>query len=211
MFTGMIEEVGTIISLSPLSDGLELTTRSENLCQKLRPGDSVSIDGVCQTVVMVQKDTFSVQAVGETLTKSTLGNFIQGRKVNLETSLTLETPLGGHLVQGHVQGVGKILKWLKRGENYILEISIPDPLMKYCVVEGSIAIDGISLTIAKLFENSIEISIIPFTVKHTTLHDRRVGDHVNIETDIIARYVERFLPSMKNAGVSWEKLRNWGY
>ena len=211
MFTGIIEELGTITSLSPLSDGLEMTIRSENLSQKLRPGDSVSIDGACQTVVLVQKHTFSIQAVGETLTKSTLGNFKPGREVNLETSITLETPLGGHIVQGHVQGVGKILKWLKRGENYALEISIPDPLMKYCVVEGSIAIDGISLTIAELHENSIGISIIPFTVKQTTLRNRRIGDTVNIETDIIARYVERFLPHMKNTGVSWEKLRNWGY
>jgi len=211
MFTGIIEEVGTITSISPLNDGLELTVRSENLTNKLRPGDSVSIDGACQTVIRVVQDAFTFQAVGETLTKSTLGQFKQGRPVNLETSLTLETPLGGHMVQGHVQGMAKILKWQKRGENYFLEISIPDHLIKYCVVEGSIAIDGISLTIAELFDRSLGISIIPFTVKNTTLRTRRVGEQVNIETDIIARYVERFLQKSKSEGVSWDKLREWGY
>jgi riboflavin synthase len=211
MFTGIIEEVGTVTSISPLNDGLELTVRSENLTNKLRPGDSVSIDGACQTAIRVVQDAFTFHAVGETLTKSTLGQFKQGRLVNLETSITLETPLGGHMVQGHVQGMAKVLKWQKRGENYYLEIKIPNHLIKYCVVEGSVAIDGISLTIADIFDQSIGISIIPFTVKNTTLHTRRVGEQVNIETDIIARYVERFLQKSKSEGVSWDKLRDWGY
>ncbi|UCF63519.1 MAG: riboflavin synthase [bacterium] len=211
MFTGIIEDIGTVTSISPLKDGLEMTVRSEKLTHKLQPGDSISIDGACQTAIRVVQDTFTFQAVGETLTKSTLGQFKPGRRVNLEPSLTLQTPLGGHLLQGHVQGKAKILNWQKRGDNYYLGISIPDQLIKYCVAEGSIAIDGISLTIAELLDQSIGISVIPFTVKKTTLQARQLGDWVNIETDIIARYLEQFLQKSKNEGVSWEKLKDWGY
>ncbi|MCK5454580.1 MAG: riboflavin synthase [Calditrichia bacterium] len=211
MFTGIIEEIGTVDSIKAKANGFDIRFLAGTILKKIRNGDSVAIDGACQTITQIGKDSFHVQAVGETLTKSTLGGFKKGRRINLESSLTLNTPLGGHLVQGHVQGTAKILQWMRRGDNYYLEIDIPDPLKKYCIAEGSIAIDGISLTIAHLSDRTVGISIIPYTVEHTTLHTKRVGDSVNIETDIIARYIERYMFHSKEDGINLEKLRTWGY
>ena len=211
MFTGIIEEIGTVESITVMTDGLNLRIHARTILKKIRNGDSVAIDGACQTVTQIGKDSFNVQAVAETLAKSTLGGFKKGRQINLESPLTLNSPLGGHLLQGHVQGTAKILQWMKRGENYYLEVAIPDPLLKYCIAEGSIAIDGISLTIADLSDRAVGISIIPYTVEHTTMHSKKVGDTVNVETDIIARYLERYLNYSKEGGINLEKLRNWGY
>jgi riboflavin synthase len=211
MFTGIIEEIGTVYSVKSEADGIELSIHTNNLSKKFREGDSVAIDGVCQTITQIGNDTFQVQAVGETLSKSTLGTFQPGRLINLESSLTLNSPLGGHLVQGHVQGIAKIKQWTKRAENYYLELDIPDQLIKYCIAEGSIAIDGISLTIAQLTGRNVGINVIPYTVEHTTLHKKQVGDSVNIETDIIARYIERYMFHPKENGINQEKLSNWGY
>lgn len=210
MFTGIIEEIGTVIAVKSLTDGLELTTSAGDILKKLNINDSICIDGACQTVIRTDKQTFTVQAVGETLEKSTLKTFRPGRKVNLESAVTLNTPLGGHLVQGHVDATASITAWIKRGENYLLELRLKPPLLKYCISEGSIAVDGISLTIANLLEQTIKISIIPHTFQYTTLHERKTGDEVNIETDMIARYVERFLYNQTES-LSEDKLKKWGY
>ncbi len=210
MFTGIIEEIGIVNTVKPLRDGLELSIQAEDILKKLKINDSVSIDGACQTVIDNDLHTFTVQAVGETLEKSTLESFRPGRRVNLESSLTLSTPLGGHLVQGHVNGTAPITTWKKRGENYLLELRLAPHLQKYCISEGSVAVDGISLTIAHLWEQKVGISIIPHTVQHTTLQEKKVGDTVNIETDMIARYVERFL-NRDTDSLSEDKLKKWGY
>jgi riboflavin synthase len=210
MFTGIIEEIGTVIAVKSLNDGVELSIGAGHLLKKLNINDSICIDGACQTVIRTDKKTFTVQAVGETLDKSTLKTFRPGRKVNLESALTLNSPLGGHLVQGHVNGTAPITAWIKRGENYLLELRLKSSLLKYCISEGSIAVDGISLTIAHLVEQTIGISIIPHTVSHTTLHERKTGDVVNIETDMIARYVERFLDNHTESLLE-DKLKKWGY
>ncbi|RQW02442.1 MAG: riboflavin synthase [Calditrichaeota bacterium] len=211
MFTGIIEEIGTISGIRSLTDGLELIISADFIVDKLRVNDSVSIDGACQTVTASGPSTFTVQAVGETLKKTTLGTFKQGRLVNLESSITLNTPLGGHLVQGHVNGTGKIVKWQRLGENYLFEIELAADLLRYCIPEGSIAVDGISLTIAKLYETRIGISIIPHTVNHTTLQYKNTGEAVNIETDLIARYLERFLTHSAKDSLTIENLQKWGY
>jgi riboflavin synthase len=211
MFTGIIEEIGTIKEVRKISGGIELVVAAHEILDKIKQGDSVAIDGVCQTVIALERDHFFIQAVGETLTKSTFGEFQQGRKVNLESSLTLSKPLGGHMVQGHVQNTAEISKWQKRGDNYYLELRMSESLMKYCVAEGAIALDGISLTIAELFPLAIGISVVPYTVNETTLREKSVGDRVNIETDIIARYVEKFTNMEKDDGITREKLKSWGY
>jgi riboflavin synthase len=211
MFTGIIEEIGIVSNVALMTDGVGIKFQADTILKKIRKGDSVAIDGACQTVTQIGQNFFHIQAVGETLAKTTLGSFKKGREINLESSLTLNTPLGGHLVQGHIQATAKILKWLKRGENYFLEVAIPDPLLKYCIAEGSIAIDGISLTIADQSNRAIGVSIIPYTVENTTLHTKRVGDIVNIETDIVARYIERFMFHSKGDGINLEKLQGWGY
>ncbi len=211
MFTGIIEEIGTVKHITPLKDGIELVVSAGQILEKLRVNDSVSIDGACQTITVIGESSFTVQAVGETMQKTTLGSFRAGRQVNLESSLTLNTPLGGHMVQGHVSETGQIVKWQRRGENYLLEIGLSGDILKYCIPEGSIAVDGISLTIAGLFDTRIGISIIPHTVKTTTLQEKNVGDLVNIETDVIARYVERFLTNSRPASLTEEKMKKWGY
>ncbi len=211
MFTGIIEEIGEVFSIQKLADGFRMTISGNTVMDDLKIDDSICIDGACQTVVTLGEGNFTVEAVGETIEKTTLGYFRSGRKVNLERSVTLQTRLGGHLVQGHVNGTGRITQWHPGGENYYLEIELSSDLLKYCVREGSIAIDGISLTIAKLLPNGVGISIIPHTVKHTTLHERKTGDRVNIETDIISRYVERLMQNPQAGAITIDKLKQWGY
>jgi riboflavin synthase len=211
MFTGIIEEVGEVKQIRKISGGLELQISASQLIPKLKDGDSVAIDGACQTVVHVEETQFTVQAVGETLLKTTFREYQPGRRVNLESALTLNTPLGGHMVQGHVQGLADITGWRRRGDNYYLELELPENLMRYCIAEGSIAVDGISLTIAQLKQIAIGISIVPYTVEKTTLRDKQVGDQVNIETDLVARYVEKFTASGSAGNITFDKLKNWGY
>lgn len=211
MFTGIIEEIGEVIHIKKMADGREITIAASQVIPKLKVHDSIAIDGVCQTVIRMDQREFTVQAVGETLRKTTLGEYKIGRKVNLETSLTLETPLGGHLVLGHVNGTARIQRLDKRAENYYLEIHLPTEFVRYCIPEGSIAIDGISLTIANLEGNLIGISIIPYTAQHTTLREKQTGNLVNIEVDIIPRYLEKLLLHSAPNSLTYEKIKDWGY
>ncbi len=211
MFTGIIEEIGEVTAIRRMGDGLRLTISARKILEDTKIDDSICIDGACQTVVQLDERSFTVEAVGETLEKTTLGSFRSGRKVNLERSLTLQTRLGGHLVQGHVNGTGRIAQWHARAENYYLEINPEDELLKYCIREGSVAVDGISLTVAALNEKSLGMSIIPHTVEQTTLKEKKIGDIVNIEVDVIARYVERFLTFAGDRELTMDKLKKWGY
>ncbi len=210
MFTGIIEEVGQVAYTKRLSDGLEITISASKVLEELATSDSIAVDGICQTVVSLSDKTFSFQAVGETIHKTTLAQFSPNRKVNLERALTLKSRLGGHLIQGHINETAKILKVTSRGENYYMEIDLPPSLIKYCITEGSIAIDGISLTIAKMDHLKIGISIIPHTFRNTTLQYKETGNSVNIEVDMIGKYVESILLHQKT-DMSIEKLKNWGY
>lgn len=211
MFTGIIEEIGTIRSIEKMQDGVRLSIEAQSVLQNTQIGDSIDIDGVCLTVTRCTDTHFTTEAVGETLTKTTLGEFRPGRRVNLERALTLQSRLGGHMVQGHVSGTGTIRNLVQRGENYLLEIELSPDLLQYCVREGSIAIDGISLTIARLRESHIGLSIIPETMKRTTLQFKKPGEAVNVEADIIARYVEKFLAGRTNLSLTPDKLKEWGY
>jgi riboflavin synthase len=211
MFTGIIEEIGKVIQIKRMTDGREITIAARQILAKLKVRDSVSIDGTCQTVVGINSGEFTVQAVGETLHKTTLEQYKIGRKVNLESSLTLQTPLGGHLVLGHVNGTSTIRRLEKRGENYFLEIMLPAELLRYCIAEGSIAVDGISLTIANLKAAVAGISIIPHTVRNTNLQEKKVGDLVNIEADIIPRYLEKLIQNQAVENLTLDKIKNWGY
>lgn len=211
MFTGIIEEIGEVIAVRNITDQIEMKIQAHKILEDLKVSDSISVDGVCQTVVDREDQEFKIQAVGETLTKTTMGNFRPGRKVNLERSLRLDSRLGGHFVQGHINGIGSILKIIKRSDNYYFEISIPESLLKYCAPEGSIAIDGISLTIAQLKNNIIGISVIPYTFKQTTLNFKKTGHYVNIETDVLARQLEQLISKKEKSDLSMEKLINWGY
>ena len=155
--------------------------------------DSVAVNGICLTVTKIENGFFYCEAVGATLTKTTLQNYSVGEEVNLERAVRLSDRLGGHLVQGHVNGIGTIKQVTKLGDNYFVEISVPYELTKYLVKEGSVAVDGISLTIAKLEEATVGLSIIPHTWNNTVIKNRKPGNKVNIETDVIAKYVEKLL------------------
>ncbi len=213
MFTGLIEEVGKISSVRQANGKLELEISANKITGSLKTGDSISVNGVCLTVTKFSTGKFCVDAVSETLKKSTIGNLRIGTEVNLEPALQLSQKLGGHLVQGHVNDVGTITEIKKLGENYLLYLSLPYHLEKYLIKEGSIAIDGISLTIADVSANKVMFSIIPHTWKNTNLRARKQGDHVNIEIDVISKYVEKFsnnTPGNKNE-LSEEWLTKLGY
>jgi riboflavin synthase len=212
MFTGIVEEVGSIVNKVTIGGGIRLTIQAKKILEDLNIGDSINVEGVCQTAVELSKSEFSVEAVGETLEKTTLGNLKVNQKVNLERPLSPVSRMGGHFVQGHVNGMGKVTQWFSRGENYFLEIAIPEILSRYTVLEGSIAADGISLTIAHLTGNLIGINIIPHTVQNTSLQFKKIGDPVNIEVDMLAKYIEKLLTANKKSeSLNLENLKRWGY
>lgn len=195
MFTGLVKEIGKIKSISRTTEGLDIEVTSHILVKEIAIDDSVSINGVCQTVVSYNSNSFKVQAVSTTLDKTNFKNLKIGSSVNLELALTLSERLGGHLVQGHVNGVGKIKKWENKGKNYVVTFSIPPELMKYVVQEGSITLNGISLTVSDInpHTNIAQVSVIPHTWDNTLFKYSAIGDEINIEVDIIAKYVENLL------------------
>ena len=192
MFSGIVEEVGVVTALTrPAPDAARLTIGARTVLAGTEVGASIAVDGVCQTVVAIDGGTLTIDSVGATLRKTTLGSFAIGRRVNLERPLAFGNRVDGHLVQGHVNDTGTVTRWEKLGAARWLEVRLPRPLLPYVVLEGSIAIDGVSLTVAGLEDDRAGFSIIPHTASATTLTDRRVGDPVNIEVDMIAKYVER--------------------
>ena len=213
MFTGLIEEVGTVRQLRRQGEFQRLEIGARRTMVGLRIGDSMGIDGVCQTVVDLQAGSFAVESVEETLKRTTLGGLRVGAGVNLERSLQLQDRLGGHLILGHVDGVGRIRRLQRELNSWILEIETPSELHRYIASKGSIAVDGISLTVVEAGAKGFTVSIIPHTFRHTNLSRRHKGDPVNLEVDIIARYVERLLQTRGESGqgLTFEQLRETGF
>jgi riboflavin synthase len=213
MFTGLIEQIGEIESFQNISGGKRIKILMPEIFDDLKVMDSVSINGVCLTVTEISGKEFSVEAVGTTLEKSTFSKILPRTKVNLERAMKLSDRLGGHIVQGHVNGIGSIHKITNNGKNWFIEIKLPADIAHYFISEGSIAIDGISLTVAEKKNDIVTISVIPFTWQHTNLHYKKIGENVNIEIDIISKYVENFL--IKGAktplALSEERLKELGY
>jgi riboflavin synthase len=211
MFTGIIEETGQILSKQSFQGGIRFQISANKILEDTKIGDSINVDGACQTIIEFQNNKFSIQSVGETLEKTTFANFQIKQWVNLERALAVGDRMGGHFVQGHVNGTGIIQQWYPRGENYFLEIKIPENLSRYVVSEGSISIDGISLTIAQTREDLVGISIIPHTANITNIRYKKTGDHVNIEVDMLAKYIENLLKIQNDDSLSMEHLKKWGY
>ena len=213
MFTGLIEEVGRVHQVRRQGDFQYLEIAAVHICDTLRLGDSVNIDGACQTVVHLSADTFAVESVAETLARTTLGDLHPGSGVNLERSMRLQDRLDGHLVLGHVDGVALLTRLQRGNESWLLEVEIPSGLERYIATKGSVAINGISLTVVDATPQTFTISVIPHTFEHTTLSQKQTGARVNLEVDLIARYVERMLSSQENpsAGLTLEKMRDMGY
>ncbi len=193
MFTGIVEDSGKIIKLERRGQEKRLTLELPSDLTELQLGDSININGVCLTVVQRDEQRIEVDLSLETLQKTTLRELKEGDLVNLERALRLSDRLGGHIVTGHVDGLGEIVE--KREERGFSQVTlrIPDSVSRYVVQKGSIAIDGISLTVNEFQEGEIQITLIPYTIERTTLRQKRVGDHVNLEGDILGKYVEKFL------------------
>ncbi|HOP63958.1 MAG TPA: riboflavin synthase [Spirochaetota bacterium] len=193
MFTGLIEETGSVVSIKESGEGKILEVKGDMVLRETKRGDSISINGACQTVVSMTENTFSVFVSRVTLAVTTFGDFKPGRIVNLERALTLSTRLGGHIVQGHVDFTGKVKKISRDSQGVEIDISVSEANMKYIVEKGSIAVDGISLTVVEIEKEGFRLYLIPETLEVTNIGSWKNGDIVNIETDILARYVERIL------------------
>jgi riboflavin synthase len=200
MFTGIVEELGEVIEIDDLGDAVRLTVRGPQVTAEARNGDSIAINGVCLTVTRTDAGTFTADVMRETLDRSSLGSARLGTSVNLERSVRLADRLGGHLVQGHVDGTGQVVRRSPAEHWDVVRISLPSGLARYVVHKGSIAVDGISLTVSALSPAPgedeapwFEVSLIPETLKRTTLGTRQPGDAVNLEVDVIAKYVEKLL------------------
>lgn len=209
MFTGLIQEVGIIESITTNAEGKEFVIKAPNLIRDIKIDDSVATNGVCLTATKIQGDTFRVQAIHVTLEKTSIGHLKPHDKVNLELSLRPHDRLGGHFVQGHVNALGNVKKIEKIGNNWEIEVTFPPELRKYMISEGSIALDGISLTIARLSETSLTVAIIPHTLEKTSLSSKKVGDVLNLEVDMIAKYIENFLRFNKDTPKNEEWARNF--
>lgn len=197
MFTGIIEELGTVMKLEPGAAGARLEIQCRTVLDDLSPGSSIAVNGVCLTAVDLKSTSFSADLAPETLKRSNLGDLSLGSRVNLERPLSPGGRLSGHIVQGHVDGTGEFVSLENLGdENWWLKIRVPAELDRYLVFKGSIAIDGISLTIASLERDILGVTIIPHTYQNTVLGSRRPGDRLNLECDMLAKHVEKLLAAM---------------
>ncbi len=216
MFTGLIEGKGRIRSIHRSGEDMKMTIIPLFPMEELRLGDSLAVNGVCLTLTELDRDGFEMDVSAETLSRSTLGSLKEKDEVNLERALRLSDRLGGHLVSGHIDGRGKIIKKEQREKSWLLRIEMAKELSRYTIEKGSIAVDGISLTINRCGETFFDVNIIPQTGRETTLLDRRPGDRVNIEVDLIGKYVEKFFQQQsfrKGAapGISREMLTKYGF
>lgn len=194
MFTGIVEEVGRIEAVTPVANGRALRIAARAVVANARAGDSIAVDGVCLTVTRHDPGGFEVEAIGTTLSRTTLGGLAAGAEVNLERALALGDRLGGHLVQGHVDGVGTVSGVRREGEHVLLDVHLPDDVAAVTVLHGSIAISGVSLTVNALPEAGIaQVALIPYTWEHTSLRHLREGDRVNLEGDMIGKFVAHLL------------------
>jgi riboflavin synthase len=193
MFTGLVESLGTVRDLVPEGAGCRLTLAAPDLSAKLILGESVAVNGACLTVVACDAETCGFQLAPETLLRTNLGELRPGDRVNLERALRLSDRLGGHLVQGHIDGVGRVAERATQGDWVTVWFRCPPNLSAQMVSKGSIAVDGVSLTLVEVGEDRFSVALIPHTLAHTTLGFKGPGDAVNLETDLVAKYVEKFL------------------
>ena len=197
MFTGIVRERGRVTAAKQGEDGRGLTLRIQapETAAVSKPGDSIAVAGCCLTATAVENGSLSFNAVPETIARSNLARLIEGAQVNLEPALRVGEPLGGHFVQGHVDGLGRVRSLEPEGEGARLRLELGRELLRYCAVKGSLAVDGVALTIAALDDGTVEIALVPFTLRETTLSALEPGDEVNVEVDLLAKYAERLATS----------------
>ena len=201
MFTGIIEEIGTVVAMTRGARSFSLEVRAQKVLEDTKIGDSISTNGVCLTVTELSENSFKADVMPETVSRTALQELTAGSLVNLERALSLQTRLGGHIVTGHIDGTGRISQ--RRNDDNALWISIEcaPSMLRHIVEKGSITIQGVSLTVARVDESSFAVSLIPHTQSVTTLHNLRIGSLVNLETDIIAKYVEKMLGKNSSEGI----------
>jgi riboflavin synthase len=219
MFTGLVEEVGTVKGVRPHDGGFLLSVRCQKVLEDMRPGDSISVNGACLTVVEVERDGLSAHVSFETGNRTNLGYVRPGDRLNLERALRPDSRLGGHLVTGHVDAMGKVSELRRRGEYWEICFRCPREVLDYLVPKGSVAVNGVSLTVNEVYEDGFSVVLIPHTLGETNLSGLEVGDAVNLEADILGKYVFRYM-ERKEAGASpgesedvrlWEKLERGGF
>jgi len=199
MFTGIIEHLGTVESLKLQAGGGRLTIQAPTVAPHLAVANSIAVDGCCLTVVTVRGDEFAADLSAETIRKTAMGEWKAGTRVNLEQPMTAAKEFGGHFVLGHVDTTGRVMRLDPEGENWWYGVEVPQPFAKFIVPQGSIAIDGISLTVARWNGRAAELAIIPFTYQHTNIRSKKVGDAVNLEADVVGKYVEGYLEARSSA------------
>lgn len=218
MFTGIVEELGTVRELKESVGFYRIDIEGRKVLEDTKLGDSIAVNGVCLTVNEIYDNHFTADIMGETINRTNLGDLIDGDKVNLERALSLWDRLGGHMVSGHVDGKGKIVDIEKKKDGTWFSIEVPEEVLKYIVFKGSITIDGISLTVAYVDGSIFKVSVIPHTLENTILNYRKVNDSVNIECDIIGKYVEKFFLRQddkrncdKESNITMEFLNKYGF
>lgn len=218
MFTGIVEEMGQVTAIRQTGEVYSLTIDATKTMEDLKIGDSVAVNGICLTVVSMEESGFTVEVVPETVRRTNVSRLALGRRVNLERALSLGKRLGGHLLTGHIDGVGEVKSIQGEGEGKVIRIAAPNRMMRYVIEKGSIAVDGVSLTVMDVEEESFRIALIPHTLQETTLGELQVGDVVNLEFDLIGKYVEKLLwrgeesvlPTSRK-GMTGECLRQHGF
>ena len=213
MFTGIIEEVGRVTRIEQRGENRRITVAAENAPKELKTGNSVSVSGVCLTALEIKPGSFCADLAPETWVRTSFSRIKEGALVNLELPMKADARFGGHIVQGHVDGVGKLVAFdrILDSDNWWLDIELPEDVEKYTVYKGSISIEGISLTVAKLERNRCTIAIIPHTVEMTNLHSLKAGDPVNLEADLIAKYVEKMMQGDAGSSLTVEDLVQQGF
>lgn len=213
MFTGIVEEIGRIIGIEKKSESMVLTIEGEKVLENTAIGDSIATNGICLTVTSLGENSFTADVMPETVYRTSLENLSSGTEVNLERALTLNKPLGGHMVQGHIDGTGTLSSTEKKGNSLLMTITAKPSLPKYIVEKGSIALDGTSLTVVAVTENDFTVSLIPQTLEDTILYKKKNGDWINIECDILGKYVEKLLSfqETKEERITEEFLGKYGF
>ncbi|MFC1575479.1 riboflavin synthase [Gemmatimonadota bacterium] len=213
MFTGIIEVVGTIGAVRDRAGAKEFMVRAPEIASEVKPGDSITLDGACQTAVRIEGDSFLIETIGTTLSRTIAGGYRVGTRVNLERSMVMGGRLDGHLVQGHVDAVGRVLGVRQEGDYWLMDFQVPEVVDRVTILHGSIAINGVSLTVNALpAKGECQVGIIPFTWDHTNLGMLKPGDPVNLEGDLIGKYVAKLLSAWKGDGpLDLEGLENMGY
>jgi riboflavin synthase len=206
LFTGLIQDLGKIQSLERRGEGVFLTVATGLMLSDVKIGDSIAVDGVCLTVIRLSNRTFTAEVSPETLDRTTLAKTSAGRPVNLEKSLRVSDFLGGHLVSGHVDGIGAVVSVLAEGNAWRYRFRVPPEIGRYLIEKGSVAVDGISLTVAEIEEPEFTVAVIPHTAQSTTLRIKKAGDPVNLEIDPIAKYVEKFLRQAEQPAAKGSRL-----